>query len=133
MSTSSARVPEPPASQGGPAGCLSREAVRRLDPEFCIVVSAHGNATLVVPRGELDIATTPDLEAVLIAQSGPVVVDLREVTFADATALHALMRADERSRQNGMNVAFIAGHAVQRLIDAIGVRDPLTVIEPPTP
>jgi hypothetical protein len=32
------------------------------------------------------VATTPDLEAVLTAQSGRVVVDLREVTFADATA-----------------------------------------------
>ena len=131
MSTSSARSPEPPASQDSSVGCLSREAVRALEPEFCIVVSARGNATLVVPQGELDIATTPDLEAVLTAQSGRVVVDLREVTFADATALHALMRADEHSRQNGMNVAFIAGHAVQRLIDAVGVRDPLTVIAPP--
>jgi hypothetical protein len=43
-----------------------------------VVVSARGNATLVVPQGELDIATTPDLEAVLTAQSGRVVVDLRE-------------------------------------------------------
>ena len=133
MPTSSARSPEPPASQGGSAGCLSREAVRGLEPEFCIVVSARGNATLVAAQGELDIATTPDLEAVLSAQSGPVVVDLREVTFADATALHALMRADERSRQNGKNVAFIAGHAVKRLIDAIGLSDPLTLIEPPAP
>lgn len=131
MPTSSARSPEPPASQGSSAGCLSGEAVRGLDPEFRIVVGGRGNATLIVPQGELDIATTPDLEAVLIAQSGPVVVDLREVTFADATALHALMRADERSRQNGMNVAFVAGHAVERLIDALGLSDPLTLIEPP--
>jgi anti-anti-sigma factor len=120
MPTSSARSLQPPASQRGSAGCLSPEAVRELDPELCIMVSTRANATLVVPQGELDIATTPDLEAVLIAQSGPVVVDLRAVTFADATALRALMRADKRSRQNGMNVAFIAGHAVQRLIDAIG-------------
>ena len=130
MPTSSVRSPEPPASQGASVGCLSSEAFRGLDPEFCIVVRARGNATHVVPQGELDLATAPELEDVLIAQSGPVVVDLREVSFADATALHALMRADERSRQNGMNVAFVAGHAVQRLIDAIGLSDPLTLIEP---
>jgi anti-anti-sigma factor len=131
MSLPSARSPEPPGSQRGSAGRLSHETVRGVDPEFRLVVSARGNSTLVVPQGELDLATAPELEATLVEQSGRVVVDLRQVSFADATALHALMRVDERSRQNGMNVAFIAGHAVQRLIDAIGLSDPLTLIEPP--
>jgi anti-anti-sigma factor len=84
---------------------------------------------VVAPRGELDLATAPELEAVLLAQTGRVVVDLRQVTFADAATLHALAR----SRQNGVNLGFVAGRAVSRLIEAVGLADPLTLVAPPTP
>jgi anti-sigma B factor antagonist len=100
------------------------------EPVFKLVVTADGEGTLVVPHGELDLASTPELEAVLLAHTGRVVVDLRKVSFADASALHALLRAEERSRQNGMNLAFIAGETVNRLIEAVGLPDPLTLVAP---
>jgi anti-sigma B factor antagonist len=95
-----------------------------------VTAGAHG--TVVVPQGELDLATTPELEALLMARTGPVVVDLREVTFADGAALHALVRAQDRSRGNGMNLTFVAGDVVARLIEAVGVSKPLTLAPPPT-
>jgi anti-anti-sigma factor len=98
-------------------------------PAFELEVTGIGEATVVAPRGELDLATAPELEAVLLAQTGRVVVDLRQVTFADAATLHALAR----SRQNGVNLGFVAGRAVSRLIEAVGLADPLTLVAPPTP
>jgi anti-sigma B factor antagonist len=102
-----------------------------LEPDFRVVVSARREGTLVVPRGELDLATAPDLEAVLVAQTGPVVLDLRELSFVDASGLRVLLQAEARSRQNGKNLSFIAGRAVRRLFEIADVPDHLTYIEPP--
>ena len=101
-------------------------------PEFDVVVSASHEGTVVVPRGELDLATGPGLEAVLAAQSGPVVLDMRELSFVDASGLRVLLEAETRSRQNGNNLSFIAGRAVRRLFEIADLSDPLTYIEPPS-
>jgi len=98
---------------------------------FRIVVQQQANRTLVVPYGDLDLASAPDLEAVLVAQSGPVVVDLGQVTFADLAGLRVLLEADARSRQDGMNLAFIAGEAVRHLFERAGRPDPLSYVDPP--
>ena len=83
---------------------------------FRVVVWQQANRTLVVPYGDLDLASAPDLEAVLAAQSGPVVVDLGPVRFVDLAGLRVLLEADARSRQDGMHLAFIAGEAVRRSV-----------------
>lgn len=122
-----------PLTQTNGARPHSREPSAEHELDFRLLVTAGANGTVVVPQGELDLATTPALEALLIAQTGRVVVDLREVSFADAIALHALLRAEARSQQNGMRLAFIAGPAVSRLIEAVGLPDPLTLVAPPAP
>ena len=86
---------------------------------------------MVVARGELDLATGPDLETVLVAQTGPVALDLRELSFVDASGLRVLLEAEMRSRRNGKNLSFIAGPAVRRLFEIADVPDPLTYIAPP--
>jgi anti-anti-sigma factor len=125
-------MPPAPASPP-PVSPDGQEPPAAPQPAFELVVTADAAGTLVAPRGELDLATAPELEAVLLAQTGRVVVDLRQVTFADAATLHALERAEARSRQNGMNLGFVAGRAVSRLIEAVGLADPLTLVAPPTP
>ena len=101
------------------------------EPDFRLIVSGRADGTLVVAQGELDLATAPELEAVLMAQTGPAVVDLRGLTFIDASGLRVLLKAEAHSRQNGHHVKFIAGWAVRRLTSVAGVRDELTYIEPP--
>ena len=104
-----------------------------LDDDFRLAVVADAHGTVVVAGGELDIATAPQLEDVIEAQTGYVVVDLREVSFADASALHALLRAEARSRHNGDSVAFLPGGAVERVRGVLGLADQLTLAEPPAP
>jgi anti-anti-sigma factor len=98
---------------------------------FRVVVRQQAGRTLVVPYGDLDLAGAPDLEAVLAAQSGPVVVDLRQMRFVDLAGLRVLLEADARSRQDGMNLAFIAGEAVRRVVERARLSDPLTYVDPP--
>ena len=98
---------------------------------FRVVVRQGAGRTLVVPYGDLDLAGAPDLEAVLAAQSGPVVVDLRQMRFVDLAGLRVLLEADARSRQDGMNLAFIAGEAVRRVVERARLSDPLTYVDPP--
>ena len=98
--------------------------------EFRIVVSEHAAGTVVVPEGELDLGTAPDLEAVLATRSGPVVVDLRKLSFIDLTGLRVLLEADARSRQDGMNLRFIPGPMVRRLFEVTELPDGLAYVEP---
>ena len=106
-----------------------RASVRSM-AEFRVVVSEHAAGTVVVPEGELDLGTAQDLEAVLATQSGPVVVDLRKLSFIDLTGLRVLLDADARSRQNGMNLRFIPSPMVRRLFELAQLPDPLWYVEP---
>ena len=64
---------------------------------FSVRTERHGDAAVVVPTGELDLATAPALEAAL--QSGfdgvaaRVVLDLRELEFIDSSGLRTLLTA----------------------------------------
>ena len=105
-------------------------AVNRHEAGFRVAVSEHAAATVVVPEGELDFGTAPDLEAVLTKQSGRVVVDLRKLSFIDLAGLRVLMEADARSRQDGMNVRFIPGPMVRRLFEVAELPDRLRYVDP---
>jgi anti-anti-sigma factor len=105
-------------------------AVNRYKTEFRVVVSKHATKTVVVPKKELDLDTAPQLEAVLATQSGSVVVDLRKLSFIDLTGLRVLLEADARSRQNGMNLRFIPGRMVRRLLEVAELPDRLAYVEP---
>jgi anti-sigma B factor antagonist len=105
-------------------------AVNRHKFALRIAVSEHAAGTVVVPDGELDLCTAKDLEAVLATQSGPVVVDLRKLSFIDLTGLRVLLDADARSRQDGMNLRFIPGPTVRRLFEIAELPDPLWYVEP---
>jgi anti-anti-sigma factor len=107
-------------------------AVAAPEPEqFRVVMSDRAHGTLVVPHGELDLATAPELEAVLAAQSGPVTVDLRHLSFIDASGLRILLEAEAASRQDGMQLKFVAGEAVRRLLECAELPHALTCVEPP--
>ncbi len=76
-------------------------------------------------HGELDIATAPELVAMLArlrAHEHPVVLDLAEVTFIDSTGLTVLMDAHLDAERDGW--AFTvrrASPAVRRVFELAGV------------
>ena len=58
--------------------------------EFEVRVSQTGDAGLVVVRGEVALATVPDVRAAIaeVADATRVVMDLTDVTFMDSSAVH---------------------------------------------
>ena len=77
---------------------------------FAVSVERHGRRTTVAVRGELDVATAPALERVLVdhaRRGGPVVLDLRELSFIDASGLGLLLRTNAHARRDGMALQLV--------------------------
>jgi anti-sigma B factor antagonist len=67
-----------------------------LDPELHITVTREHGVVVVAVRGELDAASTPEMQTRLAAEAGggvPLVLDLVECDFVDSTGLHAIIDA----------------------------------------
>jgi anti-anti-sigma factor len=79
--------------------------------------------------GELDIATTPQLERTLDAsQARLVVLDLREVAFLDSSGMHAIVNAGIRARQAGRRLVLVRVPAnVDRMLTLTGSFDQVEI------
>lgn len=82
------------------------------------------DAVVVIPQGELDIASAPtlrdELAAVITADPRPRVVccDLTDVTFMDSTALSALVFAHETAAIGGQQFCLAGARAsVHRVLE----------------
>lgn len=70
------------------------------------------DAAWVHVAGELDIATTPELNRTLREpqlQAKLVVLDLRELAFMDSSGVHAIVDASVRARQIGHRLVLLRG------------------------
>jgi len=93
------------------------------DLDITVVRGAAGPVVVGV-KGELDVATTPELRECLAGVDGDVVVDLSGVTFMDSTALGALVAATNRSREQGATLMLRGESAfVSRLLKVAGLGD----------
>jgi anti-sigma B factor antagonist len=90
--------------------------------ELMIKGVCEPDAFLLSLYGELDLATSPLLEAKLrmveSTNSERIVIDLSGLTFIDSTGLHALVRAELRWRASGRGLVLLRGpRAVQRVFE----------------
>ena len=68
------------------------------------------DAAWVHVAGELDLATTPDLEQALTeaqAQARMVVLDLRDLSFMDSSGVHVIVNASIRARAEGRRLVLL--------------------------
>ena len=104
-------------------------------PEAIQIEVAHrGQRTLITVRGELDLATAPALERVLAAptrHTGPLVLDLRGLSFIDASGLGVLLRADADARRHHTELKLIPGNAITRLLGLCRISSHFTYADPP--
>jgi anti-sigma B factor antagonist len=69
------------------------------DSQFSV---AHdGSGTVVTANGQLDLAVTDELRAVLTSLTGVVTIDLSEVTFIDSSTIGVLVGAHNRLTGDG--------------------------------
>ncbi|MFG2001172.1 STAS domain-containing protein [Spirillospora sp. NPDC048911] len=87
---------------------------------------------LIGIRGELDIASTPDLRGPLYAalrDPGPlVVIDLSGVTFCDVSGLALLVGARRRTRPHDVSIVLAAPRPqLERLLSLTGLKRAFTI------
>lgn len=85
-------------------------------------------------RGELDLATAPQVEEALAGAEGDapglIALDLSKLSFLDSSGLRTIVAADARARDAGRRLAVVKGpDAVQRVFTITGLEDRLELVE----
>jgi len=93
--------------------------------DFGLHVTENGQEPVLLLKGDLDLASAPELRARLGELAGEnVTLDFSEVTFMDSTAVGVLVAAHDRSVLAGKRIRI---HGVQpgqlRLFELMGLLD----------
>lgn len=106
-------------------------------PGFAVATEERGDRLHVIPRGELDLATAPELERVLTERLGgetPVVLDLRELAFMDSSGVRSLVTAHRLAADGGPGLTIVrpdAGSPTSRVLDIAGIAEQLGMVDAP--
>jgi anti-anti-sigma factor len=105
-----------------------------------IDVKREGGTAHIIVGGAIDIATGPRLRSALERLSEDsavrkIVIDLRDVSFIDATGMSLLATADAASRRDGFNLSVVkAAPLIHRLFVLTGMDQRLAMLDgPPVP
>jgi anti-sigma B factor antagonist len=97
------------------------------DVQFTVDVLAGADGPIVVPRGELDMATQGELRSALereAAAGGVLTLDLSALRFIDTSGLRLVLEVAEAARREGSAFVVLPGSAtIQRLFEVAGVID----------
>jgi anti-anti-sigma factor len=89
-------------------------------PAFSIQREHQDQVARVIVRGEFDVDTGPRVaEELLAAESAApatLVLDLREVSFFDSTALKVVLDAQLRAGEDGRQLVVLADHGEPRRV-----------------
>jgi anti-anti-sigma factor len=101
---------------------------------------ADGRLTIAL-SGELDIATAPAVLQCLDghrgSHRGPVLVDLRGLSFLDSSGLRVLIAADSYARSDGwdLRILLLESSPIRRALEVSGLERmlPVELVEGPAP
>jgi anti-sigma B factor antagonist len=107
-----------------------------VQSNFSVDVHDGEQAVLIEVSGELDLASSPELERELergtASEAELLIIDLRKLEFMDSTGLSVLVRAHQKATQSGKRFAIVKGpQQVERLLSLTGVAERLTVVDTP--
>lgn len=100
---------------------------------FRCEVTRDGELVRITLAGELDLATTPEVEPVLRANGvRQRVLDLRELTFMDSTGLRALAQTNARAGEAGFALSIVRGpRQIERVLEISGLAELLPLVDAP--
>lgn len=102
---------------------------------FTVDVSRVGDALVIAPEGEVDIATVSVIREALDdhgLDATSLVLDCRRVEFMDTSGLQLLVQLRRRCEESGRRFAVVRGpRAVQRLLDIAGLSPILRLVDSP--
>jgi anti-sigma B factor antagonist len=93
----------------------------------------HQDVAVLGVHGEIDLGSAAAVREALLPvlehETGPVVVDLSEVTFMDSTGVHVLVDALRRLERQNRRLAIVCreGGQVHRVLALVGLLETLTV------
>ena len=97
---------------------------------FSVSLIPDRDRLVIALRGELDIATAPRLAAALAECQGDgwqhITLDLRDVSFMDTAAIHAIL--DARQAAPDCRLEVIEGSGVSRIIALTQLAETVTVV-----
>lgn len=131
----------PDPDRGGAArtrhGILAAAMTTDL-PSFELAVETGEDRVTFIPRGELDLATAPEVEEKVLSAlregHAEVVLDLRELTFMDSTGVRTIVAAHQVSEEAGGGLRVVRpprDSAVSRVIEISGIDDALGLVDAP--
>jgi anti-sigma B factor antagonist len=107
-------------------------------PSFELGVHTGEERVTFTPRGELDLATAPDMEQQVLSACREgrrvVVVDLRELTFMDSTGVRTIVAAHQVAEEAGTDLRVVRPpreSAVSRVIEISGIDEALGLVDAP--
>jgi anti-anti-sigma factor len=105
--------------------------------EFSIAASDRDGRAHLTLRGELDLATAPELEQLvneLLDGGQEVVVDLRALEFMDSSGIRVLVAAHARAGRSGTRLFVVrpaSGTAVAKIVEVSGLDGELNIVDDP--
>jgi anti-anti-sigma factor len=115
-------MPQPPEREPTRIDALG---IRPPDAFVIEQAEVRGGVALLIFRGELDMAAASAMRARVGAVAGSgLVIDLRDVTFIDSSALRELLNARDDAVRRGRRIV-LSGvpTAVRRLLEMTGTLD----------
>lgn len=107
-------------------------------PSFELAVETGDERVTFIPRGELDLATAPEVEDKVLSAlrdgDAEVVLDLRELTFMDSTGVRTIVAAHQVAEEGGRRLCVVRPpreSAVSRVIEISGIDDALGLVDAP--
>lgn len=101
-----------------------------MQEQFGVETEVSGARRVLRLRGELDMATAPELERAVRAGGdgvgGEMVFDLSDLEFIDSSGIRALLLATQAIEAAGGRTAIVPGEKVRRVFEVAGLADMLT-------
>jgi anti-anti-sigma factor len=105
--------------------------------EFSISAADRDGRAHLTLRGELDLATAPELEELVnerIDSSQEVVIDLRGLDFMDSSGIRVLVAAHARAGRTGTRLFIVRpepASAVAKIVEVAGLDRELNLLDDP--
>ena len=104
---------------------------------FAIDVDDRDDRVVVTPRGELDMATAPELEQAIMPRLHDgrwVLLDLRTLDFIDSSGLRVVVGAHRAAEERGGRFTCVRGapgSTVHRIVEIAGIDGVIEMVDDP--
>jgi anti-sigma B factor antagonist len=104
---------------------------------FAIDIDEREDRVIVTPRGELDMASAPELEQAVmprLQEERWVVLDLRSLDFIDSSGLRVVVGAHRSAEEHGGRFTCVRGapgSTVHRIVEIAGIDGVIEMVDDP--